>query len=275
MGRAMDESVARSMAKWPNVPDVYGWLMLDRRGNWLVRSKGDAQRFERIGNAAFRDFISRNYLSDARGRWYFQNGPQRVFVKLAYTPLVVHHEGEALVDHCGRPFQASEAFLDDEGSVLFAGAPAAALLDDRDLERYSERPETLSPIKMAEVAGRFRFVPEPRAAGSTTRSSKVIKASPETLYRALSDPAALAWLGKVRARVIEQVPGKKIVRSIVFDTSNELLEGEMVLTVTFEPEQEGTKVFAFFEDIPPGIKLTDHEAGVRAYLEALARQVER
>ncbi|TMH99667.1 MAG: DUF2946 family protein, partial [Betaproteobacteria bacterium] len=29
----MDELVARSLAKWPNVPAVYGWLALDRRGN--------------------------------------------------------------------------------------------------------------------------------------------------------------------------------------------------------------------------------------------------
>ena len=156
----MDEMVMRSMAKWPNVPDVYGWLMLDRRGNWLVRSKGDAQRFERIGNAAFKEFIARNYRADARGCWYFQNGPQRVFVKLAYTPLVVHHEGEALVDQCGRPFLAKQSFLDDEGSVLFSGN-AAALLDDRDLERYSERSEELLPLGKAEAAQRFGFVAEP------------------------------------------------------------------------------------------------------------------
>ena len=31
MARAMDDAVLRSMAKWPNVPDVYGWLSLDRR----------------------------------------------------------------------------------------------------------------------------------------------------------------------------------------------------------------------------------------------------
>ena len=86
----MDEIVARSMAKWPDVPDVYGWLSLDRRGNWRIKE-------EKIGNAALRDFISRNYQPDARGCWYFQNGPQRVFVSLAYTPLVLQFEGEALL----------------------------------------------------------------------------------------------------------------------------------------------------------------------------------
>jgi len=159
MGCAMDEIVLRSMAKWPNVPDVYGWLMLDRRGNWLIRG-------ERIGNAAFREFIGRNYQPDARGCWYFQNGPQRVFVKLAYTPLVVHHEGEALVDHCGRPFRSTGAFLDDEGSVLFSGARAAALLDDRDLERYAAHPERLAQLARAEAPRRFGFVPEPEPPGN-------------------------------------------------------------------------------------------------------------
>ncbi len=150
----MDEIVLRGMAKWPNVPDVYGWLSLDRRGNWLIKN-------EKIGNAAFREFIGRNYQPDARGCWYFQNGPQRVFVKLAYTPLVVHHEGDALVDHCGRRFHSTEALLDDEGSVLFAGAPGAALLDDRDLERYSEHPERLAKIRMSDVARRFGYIVEP------------------------------------------------------------------------------------------------------------------
>ena len=75
MDRAMDPMVLRSMAKWPDVPDVYGWLSLDRRGNWLLKG-------ERIGNQALRDFISRNYQPDKRGCWYFQNGPQRVLCDL-------------------------------------------------------------------------------------------------------------------------------------------------------------------------------------------------
>ena len=110
----MDEIVARSLAKWPNVPAVYGWLELDRRGNWLIKG-------ERIGNAALREFIGRNYEADERGRWFFQNGPQRVYVTLGYTPLVVHYEGERLFDHCGRPFTCKNAYQDDEGSVLREG----------------------------------------------------------------------------------------------------------------------------------------------------------
>ena len=150
----MDEIVARGLAKWPNVPAVYGWLALDRRGNWLIKG-------ERIGNAALREFIARNYEADAKGRWYFQNGPQRVFVRLAYTPLVVHHAGDALLDHCGRPFSAGQAYVDDEGSLLVAGQGTVALLDDRDLARYADEAHALPVLARAQVAGRFGFVPDP------------------------------------------------------------------------------------------------------------------
>jgi Protein of unknown function (DUF2946) len=153
----MDSVVARAMAKWPNIPAVYGWLALDRRGNWLIKG-------ERITNAALREFIGRNYEADSAGRWYFQNGPQRVYVTLAYTPLVVHHEGDQLIDHCGRPFAARIAYLDDEGSVLMAGERAIALLDDRDLVRYAESEALLQRITRAEIPARFGFVQEPKPA---------------------------------------------------------------------------------------------------------------
>jgi len=153
----MDALVAQAMAKWPNVPAVYGWLSLDRRGNWRIKG-------ERIANQALRDFISRNYESDSAGRWYFQNGPQRVYVTLDYTPLVVHYDGDELRDHCGRPFAARETYLDDEGSVLLAGEDTVALLDDRDLARFADSGASLQRINHDQIQGRFRFVKEPKAA---------------------------------------------------------------------------------------------------------------
>jgi hypothetical protein len=158
----MDDIVLRSVAKWPNVPAVYGWLALDRRGNWLLRAPG-VERFERIGNAALRDFIARNYAADSRGCWYFQNGPQRVYVRLAYTPHVVHFDNDALIDHCGRLFgEAEKVFLDDEGSVLIEKEGKIALLDDRDLERFADSGERMPRISRAEAAMRFGYVAEPQ-----------------------------------------------------------------------------------------------------------------
>ena len=157
----MDPAVLRGMARWPDVPAVYGWLALDRRGNWRLK-EAVSGRFGRIGNAALRDFIGRNYASDGAGQWFFQNGPQRVYVSLAYTPLVVHYAGEQLFDHCTRPFTAREAFQDDEGAVLLVGERAVALLDDRDLARYADlAAQPLPVIPRADVAMRFGFVAEP------------------------------------------------------------------------------------------------------------------
>ena len=150
----MDDVVARSIARWPNVPAVYGWLELDRRGNWRIKG-------ERIANAALREFIARNYEADSRGCWFFQNGPQRVFVRLAYTPWVVHYEGDAVVDQCGGPYDVKGVFLDEEGSVLLVQDRKIALLDDRDLARFAETGDWLPRLAKAEIPERFGFIAAP------------------------------------------------------------------------------------------------------------------
>jgi hypothetical protein len=160
----VDPSVLQAMARWPKVPAVYGWLALDRRGNWLLKDPAGGG-FGRVGNAALREFIGRNYTADERGRWYFQNGPQRVFVALAYAPLVLRYEGEALVDHCGRATRACATFVDEEGSVLIHGERGLGLLDDRDLALFATRLgadwRALPRVASREVAARFGFVSRP------------------------------------------------------------------------------------------------------------------
>lgn len=162
----MDESVLRAQAKWPGVPDVFGWLALDRRGQWLLRNPTLAT-YEPIGNIALREFIARNYSSDSRGRWFFQNGPQRVFVRLAYTPFVVRTNGTGFVDQCGREFESRTEMLDEEGSLLLVGDNSVALLDDRDLAGFADARadaiETLPRIESATVPARFAFVQDPRS----------------------------------------------------------------------------------------------------------------
>ncbi len=141
----MDRIVLRSMLKWPNVPAVYGWLRLDRRGQWWIKSgliKTMADRFERIANPALADFIGRNYAADAEGRWYFQNGPQRVFVALDYTPWVYRLDdaGGAFLAHTGAAPRAPEAaFLDDAGALLLETEMGIGVLLDRDLPAVLER----------------------------------------------------------------------------------------------------------------------------------------
>jgi len=177
--------VKRSLARWPGVPAVYGWLALDARGNWLMRNPA-REAFERIGNAALREFIARNYAADERGCWYFQNGPQRVFVRLAYTPLVFRLEDNALVDHCGRRAGTLQgAWLDERGGILLLAPAGVGVLEDRDLAEASERlvdergapadrlararyfdyagaRTPLGSIVSGEVPSRFGFTPEPQ-----------------------------------------------------------------------------------------------------------------
>jgi len=160
----MQPEVLRAMARWPEVPAVFGWLALDRRGDWRLRELGGGL-FSRIGHAGVRDFIGRNYGTDGRGRWFFQNGPQRVFVDLAYTPFVVHYRGEQLFDQCGEPVRPREIFLDEEGSVLMRVARGVGLLDDRDLEAFLSRLagnwEALPRVRGSELERRFGFVSKP------------------------------------------------------------------------------------------------------------------
>lgn len=171
----MDESVVRALARWPAVPAVYGWLLLDRRGDWRLRTGPREQApFERIGNGALREFISRNYASDDRGCWYFQNGPQRVYVRLGYAPRVWRLDAERLWDHCGRSADGPlEAWLDEEGSLILADRAGVGVLDDRDLPRAAEGISGArialcgSELRLGSVAsdalpGRFGFQREPR-----------------------------------------------------------------------------------------------------------------
>jgi hypothetical protein len=136
----MDEIVIRGMLKWPDVPAVYGWLSLDRRGTWMI--KNVSGRFERIANAAVNDFIGRNYADDEQGRWYFQNGPQRVFVALDYTPWVyrLDDSGEGLLAHTGAaPGPVEALYLDEAGALLVQAGLGIGVLLDRDLPAFVEQ----------------------------------------------------------------------------------------------------------------------------------------
>jgi hypothetical protein len=73
----------------------------------------------------------------------------------------MHYEGGDLYDHCGRPTEALETFLDEEGSVLIRCSHGIGLLDDRDLERYVDSADRLTRIARAEVEKRFGFVSDP------------------------------------------------------------------------------------------------------------------
>ncbi len=79
---------------------------------------------------------------------------------------------------------------------------------------------------------------------------------------------------KYTARFLELKPYQKIVQAITFHSTNKEFEGEMIMEVTLEPKDNGTRVNFLFKNIPPGIKPEDNEAGTKLTLEKLARYVE-
>lgn len=142
----MDDIVKQAMAKWPNVPHCYGWLALDARGAWRMRDEA-AQRAQapgdRLNNAALVGFINRNYLADERGCWYFQNGPQRVYVNLEAAPFVARTDpAQGLLLHTGEPLGAPAAvWMLDSGALLLRAGARVAQLDDRDLAQLLQSME--------------------------------------------------------------------------------------------------------------------------------------
>ncbi len=135
----MDSSVRAALAKWPNVPAVYGWLSLDERGRWRLHPLGDATGGgpgESIENTQILDFIGRNYDRDEAGRWFFQNGPQRVYVRLDAAPFLLRRadDGVGLVTHTGRTVRAVTAWLLDDTGRLYAQTDAGpAMVEGREL----------------------------------------------------------------------------------------------------------------------------------------------
>lgn len=189
----MDDIVKQAMARWPNVPYCYGWLALDRRGQWRMRNEYAQQHGlsgDPIRHPALIAFIERNYQCDEHGAWYFQNGPQRVFVSLAYTPWIVRLHDGALRTTSGLPFAPQGCHVDEHGNVLLSGhvdgvaGLQAALLYDHDLDAFSGsctwhgeacgadlgvfhyQGESLriEPISEEEVARQFGFVRQPQPA---------------------------------------------------------------------------------------------------------------
>lgn len=134
----MDDIVKQAMAKWPNVPHCYSWLALDARGGWRMRDeRSQALNLlgDRINNAALLGFINRNYTHDEQGRWYFQNGPQRVYINLEATPYIAYTDPvQGFVLHTGEPLPVIDgAWLTEAGELLLKSGEKIALVDDRDL----------------------------------------------------------------------------------------------------------------------------------------------
>jgi hypothetical protein len=151
----MDAIVEAALKKWPNVPHCHGWLALDARGDWYLRdARAQAAgafpqvKGSRIEHARLRDFIARNYAADDAGNWFFQNGPQRVYVELEAAPWVWRlmpcaddaegtdgTDGAPLLStHTGRPATVIATVLDEQGRLFVASALGLGLVHTLDME---------------------------------------------------------------------------------------------------------------------------------------------
>jgi Protein of unknown function (DUF2946) len=144
----LDEAVTKAMTKWPNVPDIYGWLRLDGRGVWHLIDRNipgfdEAQhgKGSSITSPGILDFLGRNYACDERGCWYWQNGPQRAFAELDVAPLVYRVLNRdalpqgmiELVSHTGYQVQrVREAAIDQAGRIWITTELGPGVVHDLD-----------------------------------------------------------------------------------------------------------------------------------------------
>ncbi len=175
----MDDIVKQAMAKWPNVPDCFGWLGLDRRGQWWMRDdKAQAMGAFQSGHAGARgsllrheklvDFIRRNYEADARGRWFFQNGPQRVFIELEITPHIWRIGSDFdVTSHTGQRACVNKCLVDEEGRVYLHTHLGIGLVHTQDVLLAAQALEaslwTLEQAVASEMPAHYGYVLSPQA----------------------------------------------------------------------------------------------------------------
>lgn len=174
----MDPIVQAALKKWPNVPHCYGWLALDARGDWYMRDERiqaagpfPQVKGSRIVHEKLREFIERNYEADEQGCWFFQNGPQRVYLQLEATPwiwrLSATPEGPQLRSHTGRPAQYRSAWLDELGRLYLDSDIGAGLVHSLDMEIAADAVEQglwlPQDIRAAELPLHFGFQRQPQA----------------------------------------------------------------------------------------------------------------
>jgi DUF2946 family protein len=173
----MDEIVAAALKKWPNVPHCYGWLALDARGDWYMRDDRvqaagafPQAKGSRILHDKLKEFIHRNYERDAEGRWFFQNGPQRVYVELEAAPWVwrvdARDGAHEVVAHTGTPARPTATWLDENGRVFLECDTGFGIVHTQDIGIASEAIESGAwpihgELPFASMPARFSYVLSP------------------------------------------------------------------------------------------------------------------
>lgn len=168
----MDDIVKAALQKWPHVPHCYGWLALDARGDWYMRdeptqARGPFPRIKgsRIVHEKLREFIHRNYARDDAGRWFFQNGPQRVYVELEAAPWIwrVDFPGGhwRVLSHTGREAGVHSAWLDEQGRLFLGCDIGLGLVHTLDMHAAAQAVEQgvwqPADVRFDELPPRFAY----------------------------------------------------------------------------------------------------------------------
>jgi len=173
----MDEIVKAALKKWPNVPHCFGWLALDARGDWYMRDERiqaagafPAVKGSRIVHEKLREFIHRNYDGDEAGSWFFQNGPQRVYVELEAAPWVLRVQDGALRTHTGLDATLRATCLDEHGRLFVETDRGLGLVHTQDMHDAAQALEAgrwpaPAELAFADMPARFgyRLRPQPAA----------------------------------------------------------------------------------------------------------------
>ena len=183
----MDDIVKQAMAKWPRVPHCHGWLGLDARGHWYLRDEATqalgafasgivGAKGRRLEHDRLIEFIQRNYEADALGRWFFQNGPQRVFVELEVAPWVWRVADDGTVAaHDGGPAQVQAVFSDELGRVFLRTDRGFGIVHTQDMVQVADAVEAgrwaPQAVHSADLARREGYVPSPQAGSASTPES--------------------------------------------------------------------------------------------------------
>jgi Protein of unknown function (DUF2946) len=173
----MDAIVEAALRKWPHVPHCFDWLALDTRGDWYMRddrvqAAGPFPQVKgsRIQHNKLLAFIERNYACDDAGAWFFQNGPQRVYVTLEAAPYVWRvqdHSGWPVSSHTGLPAHLLQSWLDEQGRLFLHCDIGFGLVHTMDMGIAAQAVESgawpLQEMPFAAMPARFGYQLRPQA----------------------------------------------------------------------------------------------------------------
>jgi hypothetical protein len=178
----MDDMVKAALVKWPHVPHCYGWLGLDARGQWFMRDDrvqadgpfaleaGDTRATSKgacLKHGKLIEFIHRNYAADEHGQWFFQNGPQRVYVELEATPWIWRLQPDGTVQaHTGaHAGEVLSTWLDGEGRLYLETPLGLGLVHTNDMAMAADAVDsgrwTPQELSAEELPKRWAYVRSP------------------------------------------------------------------------------------------------------------------